>query len=67
MKIIKYILHTKHIFDLYEKIKIIFLHISKYNIKKKLFSSIKIYINFPYLQETLKILKYLTLKNFLLT
>ena len=58
-KILKYDFHTKHIFDPCEKIKIIFLHISKCNIKRKYFSFIKICINFPYLEEVLKNLKYL--------
>ena len=55
---LKHIFPTKHIFDPCIEIKIIFLHISKYNIYiKKLISFYKIYINFPYLEETLKILK----------
>ena len=33
----KRIFHTKHIFDPCIEIKITFLHISKYNIKRKLF------------------------------
>ena len=48
----------KHIFNSCVEIKIRFLYISKYNIYiKKLISFYKIYINFPYLEETLKILK----------
>ena len=37
----KYIFHTKHIFDTCIEIKITFLHISKYNVKRKLFPFIK--------------------------
>ena len=49
----KHIFHAKHIFDPCREIKIKILYISKYNIKKN-YSFYKIYINFPYLKETLK-------------
>ena len=44
----------------------VFTHL-KIQYKKKIIYFYKICINFPYLEEVLKILNYLTLKNFLLT
>ena len=61
-----YFLYKTYIWSMHKDKSNIFTHF-KYNIKRNLFSFIKIYINFPYLEEVLKILKYLTLKIFLLT
>ena len=56
---LKHIFYTKHIFDPCVEIKIIFLHISKYNIRRKLFPFTKSALISFTLKKHLK-----TLENF---
>ena len=62
---LKHIFHAKHIFDPCMEIKIIFLHILKYNIKKKFI--LQNLHEFPLLCKSTQNIKEFNLKNLLLT